>query len=57
MGIKSILKNVISKEAAKAVIGKTLPLTPNAPLSKKAKIAGILAAGAGLLGAVSQYLS
>lgn len=57
MGIKSILKNVITKEAAKAVIGKTLPITSGAPLSKKAKIAGVLAAGAGLLGAVSQYLS
>lgn len=57
MGIKSILKNVIVKEATKAVIGKTLPISRKAPLSKKAKIVGVVTAGAGLLGAVSQYLS
>jgi hypothetical protein len=57
MGIKSILKNVITKEATKAVIGKSLPLAAGSPLGKKAKIAAVLAAGAGLLGAVSQYLS
>jgi len=57
MGIKSILKRVVINEAKNAVIGKPLPIVKNAPLSKKAKLAGVLAAGAGLLGAISQYLS
>lgn len=57
MGIKSLLKGVVKKEAANAVIGKALPIINKAPTSKKAKIAGVLAAVAGLLTAISQYLS
>lgn len=58
MNIKNILNTVKQVGVAKSVIGKTLPINPtSAPMSKKAKVAAVLAAGAGLMGAVAQYLS
>lgn len=52
------LFQLFSKFTDKSVIGKTLPInTTSAPMGKKAKVAAVLAAGAGLMGAVAQYLS
>jgi hypothetical protein len=48
----------ISSIADKGVIGKTLPINKtSAQTGNKAKIAAIIAAVAGLLGAIAQYLS
>lgn len=52
------LFQLFSKFTDKSVIGKTLPInTTSAQTGNKAKIAAIIAAAAGLLGAIAQYLS
>lgn len=51
------LFQLFSKLTDKGVIGKVLPVNKTAgSLSKRAKIAAILVAAAGLLTAISQYL-
>ena len=49
---------LLSQITDKGVIGKTLPINKtSAQTGNKAKIAAIIAAVAGLLGAIAQYLS
>ena len=49
---------LLSSITDKGVIGKTLPINKtSAQTGNKAKIAAIIAAVAGLLGAIAQYLS
>lgn len=52
------LKNIIAKVVAKKAVSKILPMDGESPaLSKKAKLAGVLAAVAALLTALSNYLA
>jgi hypothetical protein len=52
------LKNIIAKIAAKKAVSKILPMDGVKPvLGKKAKIAGVLTAGAGLAVAVADYIA
>ena len=58
MDIKNLLKRLAASLSDTGVIGKTLPInTTSAQTGNKAKIAAIIAAAAGLLGAIAQYLS
>jgi len=61
LGFKEIdmsLKNIITKIVAKKAVDKIIPMDVPAPvLGKKAKIAGVLAALAGLATALSNYLA
>lgn len=58
MDIKNLLKTLAASLSDTGVIGKTLPINAtSAQTTKKAKIAAIIAAAAGLLGAIAQYLS
>jgi hypothetical protein len=52
------LKNILAKVVAKKAVSKILPMDGVKPvLGKKAKIAGILTAAAGLATAVANYIS
>ena len=52
------LKNIIAKVVVKKAASKIIPMEAAAPvLGKKAKIAGILTAAAGLATAVANYIS
>lgn len=52
------LKNIIAKIVAKKAVSKIVPMDEANPvLGKKAKIAGVLAALAGLATALSNYLA
>jgi len=51
------LKNIITKIVAKKAVDKIIPMDGTAPvLGKKAKIAVVLTAGAGLASALADYL-
>jgi hypothetical protein len=53
MGLKSIIKKVVAKEA----VGGILPMDGTQPkFGKKTKIAGVLGVIAAIAGALSQYL-
>lgn len=55
MNLKNLIKGVVAKEAAKSVIGKTLPLGENKGVSKAKMTLGALALG--IAGLVFEYLS
>ena len=52
------LKNILAKVVAKKAASKILPMDGAAPmLGKKAKIAGVLTAAAGLAVAIADYIT
>lgn len=52
------LKNIIAKVVAKKAVSKILPMDGVKPaLGKKAKVAGVLTAAAGLTLAVADYIT